>query len=402
MQKIISHILFFSFIFFNISARVNTADEKAWTVLVYIAGANDLDAFIQQNMNQLMSGGSNARVNILVYLSTHYTGQDKETRKLYVNKGSLTQHGPTESRDSGSVETFKDALEWALTDFPSEHIAVVLWDHGSGTLNSRAPMLSNKRGICYDFDTGNYLTDRDLLSAFSSTQENFRQGRKFDIVTFDACLMGSLEIAATLSSCVRYFVASEDTIPGAGYSYDRALSQFNTITPDPLSFAKRIVTAYKETYSGITDFTLSAVDLQSLDEFIENLNEVAQFLTKQLQGKNKSAAKNVIKKSINGLLCPTFNYVYVDLLQFYKNLTKYVADFKLKSAETTTFKALLSNGVALFPDFIKANVTSSSFGKAGGLTIYFDSRYIDSSYADLFWTEMDPSWLNFLKAFLAA
>ena len=88
-----------------------------------------------------MSMGSNERINVLVYLSTHYAGHNKETKKLYVNKGSVTQYGPATARDSGSVETFKSALSWACTEFPSDHIAVVCWDHGSGPLN-RAPIPS--------------------------------------------------------------------------------------------------------------------------------------------------------------------------------------------------------------------------------------------------------------------
>ncbi len=396
-KTIFSRIVFLSFLFLVTSAQ---AANKSWTFLVYLAGANDLDVFIQQNMNQMMSVGSNDKINILVYLSTHFAGQNKETKKLYVNKGSLTQHGPTEVRDSGSVETFKDALAWAAT-FPSDNIAVVVWDHGSGPLN-RAPILSSDRGVCYDYDTGNYLTDRDLLSAFSWARNTLRQGKNFDIVAFDACLMASVEIAATLSSCVNYLVSSEDTIPGAGYDYNRVLNKFNTQTFDSLSFAKRMVTAYKEAYVNKGDFTLSAVDLQSLDGFIVNLNDVSKFLTKQLQGKNKIAVKNAVKKSMSALYCPCFGSVYCDLLQFYKNLAKNMSGLKLSASEASALKIMLSNGIGMFPDFIKANVKSNSFKQAGGLTIYFDSRGIDASYAGLFWTDINGSWLKLLQAYLAA
>lgn len=396
-QSIFLRVLFFTFLFLSTPAK---SANKSWTFLVYLAGANDLDVFIQQNMNQMMSVGSNDKINILVYLSTHFAGQNKETKKLYVNKGSVTQYGATEVRDSGSVETLKDALAWAAT-FPSDNIAVVMWDHGSGPLN-RAPIPSCNRGVCYDFDTGHYLTDRDLLAAFSWGRDTLRQGKRYDIVAFDACLMASVEIAATLSSCANYLVSSEDTIPGPGYDYNRVLNTFNSKTLAPLAFATRMVAAYKEAYVNFGDFTLSAVDLQSLSGFTGNLSAVSQFLTQQLKGKNKSTVKSVIKKCISPSSCPCFNYVYVDLLQFYKNLYSNVSGLKLKTAESAAFKVILSNGIAMFPNFVKANVKSNSFSKAGGLTIYFDSRLIDASYSKLFWTDSNRWWINFLRAYLAA
>lgn len=396
-QTIFFRILFLSLIFLVTSAQ---SANKSWTFLVYLAGANDLDSFIQQNMNQMMAVGSNDKINILVYLSTHFAGQNKETKKLYVNKGSVTQYGATEVRDSGSVETLKDALAWAAT-FPSDNIAVVMWDHGSGTLN-KSPIQSYNRGVCYDFDTGHYLTDRDLLSAFSWGRDTLRQGKRYDIVAFDACLMASLEIAFTLSSCANYLVSSEDTIPGAGYDYNRVLNMFNTKTLTPVAFATRMVAAYKEAYAFATDFTLSAVDLQSLNGFIGNLSAVSQFLAQQLKGKNKTTVKNVIKKCISPSACLCFNYVYVDLLQFYKNLSNNVASLKLKTTERAAFKVMLSNGIAMFPNFVVANAKSNSFNQAGGLTIYFDSRFIDASYAKLFWTDINGWWLQLLRAYLVA
>lgn len=402
MQKtLFSRILCLSVLFIFTSAQSALQPRKPWTFLVYLAGANDLDDFIQTNMDQMMSMGSNERINVLVYLSTHYAGHNKETKKLYVNKGSVTQYGPATARDSGSVETFKSALAWACTEFPSDHIAVVCWDHGSGPLN-RAPIPSYNRGVCYDYDTGHYLTDRDLLSAFSWARDTHRRGKKFDIIAFDACLMASVEIAATLASCANYMVASENLIPGAGYDYTRVLNQFNARTLDPLTFAKRMVAAYQEAYARESDHTLSAIDLQVLGGFMSNFSEVAEFLTTQLRGNNKIAAKSMIRKSIGDLVCPSFNEVYIDLLQFYKNLLKNIFDLKLPLSALSDFQALLSKGIAQFPYFIRANTVGSDFSKAGGLTVYFDSRGVDASYNRLFWTtEINGWWLHVLEAYVA-
>ena len=383
--------------FFVLSA--DAATQKPWTFLVYMAAANDLNPYALLDLQEMMRAGSNDNVNALVYLTLHQDNEPKFTVKLYVEKGSITQIGDVMVRDSGDVATLEEALQWACVDYPSDHIAVVLWNHGSGPLN-RSPIMTQLKGVCYDFDTDNYLTDRDCLQAFSWAKNRLRSGKNFDIIAFDACLLGSIEMAYTLASCADYMVASEETIPGDGYQYAFILDPFATKTLDPLSFAQLIVRTYKQEYAGTMDYTLSATDLKALQPLVDNSNAIAQILTRQLTGKKKDAAKNAIKKCINKS-CPSFDQgIYIDLGQFYKNLLKNINGLKLSKSVVNHFKQLLQSGIDLFSDIIKANVTSSNYRKAEGLSIYFSRHSLDPSYYGLYWTEYNPNWLEFLEAFL--
>lgn len=379
----------------------DAAAKKPWTFFVYMAAANDLNPFALRDLKEMMQIGSNANVNIVVYLTFQEDGQSKITQKLYVEKGKLTQIGESMVRDSGDIATFEEALQWACTDYPSDRIAVVMWDHGSGPLNrSLRPNLP--RGVCYDYDTGNYLTDRDCLEAFSWARDNLRQGKKFDIIAFDACLLASLEIAYTMSSCADYLVASEETIPGDGYQYASLTNKLATTAIDSLSFAKFMVNAYKQEYAGTMDYTLSAIDLNVLKPLVDNCNAVAQILALQLAGKNKTTVKSTIKKCVNTSTCPSFDDgVYVDLGQMYKNLLKNISGLKLSSSVANQFKQLLNNGISLFSTIVKANVMSTDLKLATGLSMYFSRYVIDPSYYGLYWTEKNPNWLNFLEAYLS-
>jgi hypothetical protein len=255
------------------------------------------------------------------------------------------------------------------------------------------------KGVCYDYDTGHYLTDRDCLKAFSWARDVFRGGKKFDIIAFDACLLASLEMAYTLSSCADYMVASEETIPDDGYQYAYILNRFATTNFDPLSFVKLMVSAYKQEYGGSLDYTLSAIDLNALQPLVDNCNAVAQTLKTQLLGKSSSIVKSTIKKCLN--TCPSFDEgTYIDLCKFYSNLLKNISGLMLPKSAVNTFKQLLYNGIYLFGNIIKANVTSTDYSQAGGLSIYFSRYSIDSSYYNLYWTQKNPNWLNFLEAFL--
>jgi len=378
----------------------NAVERKPWTFFVYLAAANDLNPFAFLDLQEMMKVGSNANVNIIVYLTLQEDGQPKVTKKLYIQKGSMTQIGDDMVRDSGDIATLEEALQWACIDYPSDHIAVVMWDHGSGSLN-RSKMM-RPRGVCYDFDTGHYLTDRDCLEAFTWARDSLRDGKKFDIIAFDACLLASLEIAYTLSSCADYMVASEETIPGDGYQYAYVLNQFATKNLDVLSFAKLIVSAYKQEYVGTPDYTLSATDLNALSPLVDNCNAVAQILKSQLMGKNKTAVKSTIRKCVSSSNCLSFDQgAYIDLGQFYKNLLKNVNGLKLSKSLVDQFKRVLNKGIKLFSTIIKANVMSTNYKQASGLSIYFSRYIIDPSYYGLYWTENNPNWLSFLEAYLA-
>jgi hypothetical protein len=274
-----------------------------------------------------------------------------------------------------------------------------LWGHGSGVLNRSYADLS--KGVCYDFDTDHYLTDRDCLQAFVWARDHLRHGKKFDIVAFDTSFLASMEIAYTLSSCARYCIASEDTILDDGYKYGYILKQLAGEIFDPLSFAKLMVNAYGKDYAGTSNYTLSLIDLNELAFLVDSCNAVAQILASQLTGKHKDQVRTIIKKCININYCPSFDQnVYIDLHQFYKNLLKNIDGLKLSKSIVTQFGQMLSASIKLFTRVIKANVTNARYKPTGGLSIYFSRYSLDPSYYGLYWTEQNPNWLNFLEAFL--
>ena len=239
------------------------------------------------------------------------------------------------------------------------------------------------------------------MRAFSWVRDTIRGGKKFDIIAFDACLLSSLEMAYTLSSCADYMVASEETVPGNGYQYASLLNQCLAETTDPLSFAQHMVSTYNQGYVGTTDYTLSATDLNACGLLVDNCNAVAQILTSQLKGKNGVAVKAALKKCIHVNSCTSFDQgIYIDLCQFYRNLLKNIALLQLSDSIVVQFQQLLINGIKLFSTVIKANVTSKNYAHVGGLSIYFSRHFLDPSYYGLYWTENNPNWLNFLEAYL--
>jgi len=398
MKKRVLHYMLFIY-FFTVFCNTQAIEKKPWTFLTYMAAANDLNTYALSDLQEMMKVGSTPFMNVIVYLTIHEEGKPRQTKKLYVEKDKLTQIGPVLDRDSGDAAVLAEALQWACLDYPSDYIAVDLWDHGSGPLNRS---YTRGKGICYDFDTGHYLTDRDCLNVFSWVSKTFRGGKKFDIVACDACLMASLEMAYTFSSFADYFVASEEVIPGDGFQYAYLLNQFKKQSIDPLSFVKQIVSAYQQEYAGQTGYTLSAIDLNTVNLLTDNINAVAQVLLSQLKGKYATATKDVIKQCVNQKACASFDRgVYIDVMQFYNNLFKNSMRLNLSQAVSKQFKQLLSDGIALFSKIIISQAVSVDYKRVGGISIYFARSTVEPSYYGLYWTEKNPTWLNFLESFTA-
>jgi hypothetical protein len=381
MKKEILHGLLCVSLFFFICIT-HTAAQKPWTFLVYMAAVNDLHQFAQLDLQEMMKIGSNDNINILVYLMIQEENKTKVTKKLYVEPGALVQIGETTARDSGDVVSLEEALMWACKDYPSDHIAVVLWGEGSGSLN-RFQTHGLSKGVCYDHDAGYYLTDCDCLQAFSWGRDFVRNGKKFDVIIFDASFLASLEIAYTLSSCADYMVAPQDDFFDVGYQYADVLYQCATQRIDSSSLALYMMNA---------SHSFSVVDLTALQPLVDNCNAVAHILSSQLMSKHRKVVKATLKKCINIHNCPSFNEdMYIDLCQFYKNLLQHSAGLHISKSYVNQFKRLLNDGIQLFSHIIKGH----------GISIYFSRYMIDPSYYGLYWTQQNPSWLQFLEAFIS-
>lgn len=218
---------------------------RAWTVLIYLDGDNDLEAAAFEDLNSMELVGSASDAAILVYvdfMSTtsghgagaecYYVSKDNDTNtiKSIVLPTSL----PTEP-NMGDPDTLLQFITFAQSYMPADHYLLVLWDHGGGFY-----------GVCLDETSGN---DRLLPAEISDVLSNGAVQR-IDIVAFDACLMGQLEIAYELRNDTSLIVFSEESIPESGFPYEKFLKDlaghwYWTCA----ELANSLVTRYDEAYA---------------------------------------------------------------------------------------------------------------------------------------------------------
>lgn len=155
----------------------------------------------------------------------------------------------------------------------SDKTSFTFWDHGASYMGVGPDMNYPEDGI---------LTMEDLTTSLGQTQS------RFDMIGFDACLMGSIEVAQTVQPFARYMVASEELEPGHGWDYQDLIQYIGSNpTASPLAIGKKFVSSFiqsekhKSPSSNIK--TLSLVDLEQYPKVAESLDALANALNNNLE-----------------------------------------------------------------------------------------------------------------------
>lgn len=414
--------------------------KSNWTIIVYLAADNDLDYFAYYNIKAMSKVGSNENISIVVQLDRY--GAHQYTKRLYIAHEAVYQvnvddHSSQQKLNFGNPQTLIDCCEWAITNYPADHYALVLWNHGTGILDSIPTKATNaselftfnpanhmleldrsinfldfleykntdliSRGVCFSDTYGSYLTNQKLDYALKTVCERFLH-KKFDLIAFDACLMAMVEIANLIRPYADYMTASEEVELGTGYPYNLILAPFETKTLTPFEFAQQIVIGYAQGYEYITkDFTQSAIDLSQVEAVEKNITQVSSILIEMIHHELDFSVKRSIKASRAKRACTCFaEPTYIDLHHFYTNLLEAIDFMHLTDSHSYLkgrLKELLQEGMKLINKAVIANQTGVNLKKAQGLAVYFPLRSIDGSYLQTPFAK-NTTWVNLLKLIL--
>jgi len=166
--------------------------DRQWTYLVYMGADNNLANYGINDIEEMAQVGSSDKMAIVVQaeFSPGYTTSvpDSSTYRGLVQQGSFEDNLEVATNlgnvDMGSPEALTDFIVWATTNYPAQHYALVIWDHGAGW-KDRTPMVTTSlfRGAVQDSSSGSFMNLPDLGDAVRNA------GVPMDIINFDACLM---------------------------------------------------------------------------------------------------------------------------------------------------------------------------------------------------------------------
>lgn len=310
------------------------SEKKDYTVMIYMTGSNlesQLGNATKDMLEVIDSGIDYSKNNVLIYTG----GSQRWIGAVPCDKNSVFDMArPAEEQivaqtknnaNMGAAETLTEFLTFSYENYPSEHYALILWDHGGG------PLWGYGSDELYNSDT---LLLEEMKLALDDSP--FSSKGRLDWVGFDACLMGAYECMSLWSNYADYFVGSEELEPGQGWDYHflRILNE----TTDPEEVTRYIVDTYSKFYEDTKsdlynpDVTLSSVNIKNIKKLEHALNELSSHMEKELKHGAYSEIQKLRSKSKSfGFLegakgQEPYSYDLVDLGNFCENISERYPD----------------------------------------------------------------------------
>jgi len=277
----------------NKSITPHFSIAKTWTFMVYLDGDNNLEGDAIFDFLEMAMVGSGDYINIVVQFDRNSSydigyGNWASTKRFYITNG-LQPTADSALEDLGELnhgdpQTLIDFISWAKSAYPAENYALVLWNHGGGwrdAPDTKEPFEvrfqrkheTDFRAVCWDETDGeDCLYMDEVQSALNATGV-------VDLVGFDACLMGMIEVAYEIRTNAEVMVGSEESVPAKGWPYhvvlrDLASDPFR----HPYDLATSIVDRYYESYQGSYNYTNTALDLDNMEDLADALSSFAQIM----------------------------------------------------------------------------------------------------------------------------
>ncbi|MBW2699779.1 MAG: pre-peptidase C-terminal domain-containing protein [Deltaproteobacteria bacterium] len=355
-------------------------NANQWALFVYLNGDNDLEDYAHSDLAEMVSaGGSDAMVHVVLLMDTW----DGPANIYYVtDQGTQTVESWGEV-DMGDWATLRDFGVWAVQHYPAQKVGLIMWDHGDGwrSPDSGSSLL---KGFSLDFTSGESeisIANGDYAQAMSAITSAL--GRKLDLVGFDACVMGTWEIAAATEPYADILVASSESEPAAGWAYHGFLPDLKA-NPymDAATLGEAIVQSYHDDAS--MNATLSVTDLTTMDDLVTAISNLADAMMAD------SSAYNRVEQARTASTDFGWDPDTRDLGEFASRL----ANTSGVSAAVTQAATALVNQIDITVIFHLAN---SGYTSTHGLSTYFPGHGFESAYRDsgAIWSSQS-TWDEFL------
>lgn len=349
-----------------------------WTVLVYMAADNSLAPQALRDLAEMEAAGSSTAVNVIVQLDQPVVGA---ARYRLPDSAPQVELGPT---NMGDGQTLADFLIWGAQTYPANRIALILWDHGAGWQG-----FAFDEGATPSLDS---LTMPELETAVAQTISRTNLPA-FDVIAFDACLMGQLDVFQTVQPFGRYAVGSAELTPGQGWNYKNLLAAlYANPGQDGEALAQTLVESFQTSYLNDDFVTMTAVDLARLPAltFATETLAAALLADPSFVAGAVSEGRSGATTFARAYAADVERYAALDLGQFAAILAQRSPDELVQQSARQVQEAL---DTALVSHFAGAGLRQSS-----GLAIYFP-RQRDHYQPDYGRASHLTHWNRFLNSY---
>ena len=361
-------------------------EEGTRTVMIYMIGSDlestqgsatfDIDEMLSADFDE-------ESVNVVLYTGgtkRWYTSEiSRDENAIFeISEGELVKKKTFDREIMTDPDPLIDFVNYVYDNYETDLYDLILWDHGGGPIYGYGQdeySISNKA-----------MSLEDLSDALSSTK--LAKETKFDFIGFDACLMGSIEVAYALKDNANYLIASEELEPGAGWNY--LFLENITESTTTKEVGQNIIDEYFDYYADYNykgNLTLSLIDLKEIEGLVTEVDALFSKTDGDINVNTFSKyARKLTRKTVFGNTGRSNStYDLVDL----KDLANSISDEYPE--ETQAVSTMIDQAIV----YTKDNMTNTN-----GLSIYFptnNKKNIDTILARYNDVKISKEYYNFLK-----
>ena len=202
--------------------------------MVYLAGDNNLSEDMITCLKGMMNFGTQEKINLVALYDGGYPASDikffnftKESpdRSLNGHRRTLEhfeeiletpKKGVRQEHSKIDLFELKEFIPRVMEKFPAEKYALIISAHSDGVIG-RTTLRDDNPNISLNLVGLRRVLEKGL-------EDEYGEIRKLDLLGFDSCLMGMLEVGFELKDIAKVMVASEGNIPTTGWAYEEVLA----------------------------------------------------------------------------------------------------------------------------------------------------------------------------------
>jgi hypothetical protein len=335
--------------------QVATLPRASSTNLTYFT-YEALDSNLFQDLNRIIDTlelvGSNAGMNLVA--QTDNAGPGNTARYIIqrdANMGSIVSpYLPLKGVEaSGDTRVFADSMRWAFGAHPAKINWLNISTHGMGF-----------SGVNYD---DNPESSHNIIE-FAQAVRQGMNGKKLDIVSFDACLMATVEVASELKDVANILVGSEDSTYYWGYGYYQTFAKIaqNPTAMNPDQVVRSMVLDVHSKGAGNQTLTISATDMRKMGVLEQEMDNLARVLRQALP-KYQAPLLMALRASRDFHMAE--GIPYRDVNRLLSLIKERVQDPAVREACDRVNNALYRRGVIMF-----SRQSKLEQGQGRGLSVY--------------------------------
>ena len=438
--------------------------RKEWTIMIYMAGDNNLAvdmAYALEQIKGVAAAGADSP-NLFVYydgnspaIPTLYCDFSEPNKPRYVrsyklpNKLYPVPKKPNENAaDPRSILNFVD---WCLNSVEVENNGEISFGrraHKYALIFAGHSLGFQNIGLFKDESAGKSMTMTKFYGVLQGLVCNKKQleeladencwneeqremetrvlvGKKLDILGFDSCVMGMLEVGYQFNFVAKTMIASEGSVPSAGWTYAKllgCLTREQNRNLDTHSVAELFVKEFirsQDSYTvGGVSVDMAAWDLSRFDRLAEAFDGLAEALILCFADENSRIYRQM-ERMILQVHWKCQSYMYdqnVDLGDFCELLDReceLVAEELGEGDDLAQLRLVQEQCRKVLKELNKAVILSGfsggSYQYSNGVSVFFpwsrEAYEVSRKNYESLWFAKDVkrkqlSWTDFLKKYL--